>query len=193
MSTVFTSPLPAVELPNQAITPYIFHRVAFDHLYIVDRLEELIKYKGFQVPPAELEALLLTHPDVADAAVIGVPDAEAGELPKAFVVLEPGHHPDEQSVMDHVAEHVARYKRIRTLEFVAEIPKSASGKILHRIRITPDRVHRGRLGLRRAPRLRRPRPSRHFRRTRQRLTTPVRRVRVGRPLGPIRLHPTHRP
>ena len=85
------------------------------------------------MPPAELEALLPTHPDVADAAVIGDADAEAGELPKAFVVLKPGHHPAAQDVMDHVAEHVAHYKRIRTLEFVAEIPKSASGKILRRV------------------------------------------------------------
>lgn len=111
----------------------IGHMDADDHLYIVDRLKELIKYKGFQVPPAELEALLLTHPDVADAAVIGIPDDEAGELPKAFVVLKPGHHPAAQEVIDHVAEHVAHYKRIRTLEFVAEIPKSASGKILRRL------------------------------------------------------------
>jgi acyl-CoA synthetase (AMP-forming)/AMP-acid ligase II len=111
----------------------IGHMDAEDHLYIVDRLKELIKYKGFQVPPAELEALLLTHPDIADAAVIGVPDVEAGELPKAFVVLKPGHHLEEHAVMDHVAGHVAHYKQLRMVDFVAEIPKSASGKILRRL------------------------------------------------------------
>ncbi len=111
----------------------IGHIDADDHLYIVDRLKELIKYKGFQVPPAELEALLLTHPDVADAAVIGVPDLEAGELPKAFVVLKPGHEATPGALMEFVAGHVAHYKQIRMVELVAEIPKSASGKILRRL------------------------------------------------------------
>jgi 4-coumarate--CoA ligase len=104
-----------------------------DHFYIVDRLKELIKYKGFQVPPAELEGLLLTHPDVADAAVIGIPDEEAGELPKAFVVLKPGHEASAEDLMEFVAGHVAHYKRIRMVELVQEIPKSASGKILRRL------------------------------------------------------------
>jgi acyl-CoA synthetase (AMP-forming)/AMP-acid ligase II len=99
--------------------------------FVVDRLKELIKYKGFQVPPAELEALLLSHPAVADAAVIGVPDLEAGEIPKGFVVLR--EDVDPQAVMDYVAEHVAPHKRVRRLEVVPEIPKSASGKILRRI------------------------------------------------------------
>ena len=97
---------------------------------IVDRLKELIKYKGFQVPPAELEALLLTHPSVADAAVIGVADDEAGELPKAFVVADGELDPDE--LMGWVAERVAPQKRIRLVEEVKEIPKSPSGKILRR-------------------------------------------------------------
>ena len=104
-----------------------------DHFYIVDRLKELIKYKGFQVPPAELEALLLSHPDVADSAVIGIPDIEAGELPKGFVVLKPGSQVTAEELMEHVASHVAHYKRIRQLEIVDEIPKSASGKILRRL------------------------------------------------------------
>ena len=104
-----------------------------DHFYIVDRLKELIKYKGFQVPPAELEGLLLTHPDVADAAVIPIPDEEAGELPKAFVVLKPGHEADPAEIVAFVAGHVAHYKQIRLIEIVAEIPKSASGKILRRV------------------------------------------------------------
>jgi acyl-CoA synthetase (AMP-forming)/AMP-acid ligase II len=103
-----------------------------DEYFIVDRLKELIKYKGFQVPPAELEALLLSHPKVADAAVIGIPDDEAGEIPKGFVVLrDPGVTPDE--LMAYVAEKVAPHKRIRQLEVVDEIPKSASGKILRRV------------------------------------------------------------
>lgn len=102
------------------------------HYFIVDRLKELIKYKGFQVPPAELEALLLTHPGVADAAVIGLPDEEAGEIPKAFVVLKPGATASEEEIMQHVAAHVASYKQVRTVEFIEAIPKSASGKILRR-------------------------------------------------------------
>lgn len=103
------------------------------HWYIVDRLKELIKYKGFQVPPAELEGLLLTHPAVADSAVIPVPDEEAGEVPKAFVVLKPGAAATPEEIMEHVAGHVAHYKQIRYLDIVDEIPKSASGKILRRI------------------------------------------------------------
>jgi 4-coumarate--CoA ligase len=103
------------------------------HTFIVDRLKELIKYKGFQVPPAELEALLVQHPQVADAAVIGVPDPEAGELPKAFVVRSPGTDVSEEALGAYVAEHVATYKQVRIWEFVDAIPKSASGKILRRV------------------------------------------------------------
>jgi 4-coumarate--CoA ligase len=103
------------------------------HVAIVDRVKELIKYKGFQVPPAELEALIIAHPKIADVAVIGVPDVEAGELPKAFVVVKPGEEVTAEEVQDHVAEHVTSYKHIRIVEFVDEIPKSASGKILRRM------------------------------------------------------------
>jgi 4-coumarate--CoA ligase len=103
------------------------------HLYIVDRVKELIKYKGFQVPPAELEALLITHPAVADVAVIGVPDDEAGELPKAFVVLKEGASATAEELQGFVKEKVASYKQVRQLQFVDEIPKSASGKILRRM------------------------------------------------------------
>ena len=103
------------------------------HLYVVDRLKELIKYKGFQVPPAELEALLLTHPKVADAAVIGLPDDEAGEIPAAYVVLKEGQDATETEVRDFVADQVAHYKQVRRLTFVEAIPKSASGKILRRV------------------------------------------------------------
>jgi acyl-CoA synthetase (AMP-forming)/AMP-acid ligase II len=104
-----------------------------DHVTIVDRVKELIKYKGFQVPPAELEALIVAHPKVADVAVIGVDDVEAGELPKAFVVLQPGAELTAEELQSYVAEHVAPYKRIRIVEFVSEIPKSPSGKILRRL------------------------------------------------------------
>lgn len=103
------------------------------HFTIVDRLKELIKYKGFQVPPAELEALLVTHPAVADAAVIGVPDDEAGEIPKAFITLKPGESTPAEDIQKFVADQVATYKQIRLVEFVDSIPKSASGKILRRM------------------------------------------------------------
>jgi len=104
-------------------------------VYIVDRLKELIKYKGYQVPPAELEAVLLAHPGIADAAVIGVQDGEGEEVPKAFVVkLTPQDGADltEAQVMDFVAGQVAPYKKVRQVEFIEAIPKSASGKILRK-------------------------------------------------------------
>jgi acyl-CoA synthetase (AMP-forming)/AMP-acid ligase II len=99
---------------------------------IVDRVKELIKYKGFQVAPAELEAILITHPQVADCAVIGIPDDEAGELPKAFVVPA-GDDLDTDALTSFVAAQVAPHKRIRAIELVEEIPKSPSGKILRRL------------------------------------------------------------
>src|SRR5215213_2189418 len=101
------------------------------YFQIVDRLKELIKYKGFQVPPAELEALLINHPAVADVAVIGVPDEECGELPKAFVV--PAGDASDDELMEFVAERVSPQKRVRRIERVDEIPKSPSGKILRRV------------------------------------------------------------
>ncbi len=103
------------------------------HLTVVDRVKELIKVKGFQVAPAELEALLLTHPAVADAAVIGVPDDEAGELPRAFVVLKPGQELAATDITDFTREHVATYKVIHDVVFTDAIPKSPSGKILRRM------------------------------------------------------------
>jgi acyl-CoA synthetase (AMP-forming)/AMP-acid ligase II len=108
------------------------------YLYIVDRIKELIKYKGYQVAPAELEALLAAHPAIADAAVIGLPDAEAGEVPKAFVVLRDAITADE--IIAYVAERVAPYKRIRYLDVVEQIPRSASGKILRRVLIDQERA-----------------------------------------------------
>uniref|UniRef100_A0A804QXQ7 4-coumarate--CoA ligase n=2 Tax=Zea mays TaxID=4577 RepID=A0A804QXQ7_MAIZE len=101
-------------------------------LYIVDRLKELIKYKGYQVPPAELEHILNSHPDIMDAAVIPYPDEDAGQLPMAFIVRKPGSNLTEQQVMDFVAKQVAPYKKVRRVAFVSAIPKSPAGKILRR-------------------------------------------------------------
>jgi acyl-CoA synthetase (AMP-forming)/AMP-acid ligase II len=100
-------------------------------LYIVDRLKELIKYKGRQVAPAELEAVLLSHPAIADAAVLPSPDEKAGEVPIAFVVLK--GEASAAQIIDYVSERVAPYKKIRRVEFVDEIPKSPAGKILRRV------------------------------------------------------------
>ncbi|GJF10723.1 4-coumarate--CoA ligase [Mycolicibacterium cyprinidarum] len=101
-------------------------------VYIVDRLKELIKYKGYQVPPAELEAVLLTHPQIADAAVVGVPNDEGEEVPKAFVVKLTDSGLTEAAVMEFVAGQVAPYKKVRQVEFIDAVPKSASGKILRK-------------------------------------------------------------
>lgn len=102
-------------------------------LYVVDRVKELIKYKGFQVAPAELEALLLTHEGIADAAVVGVPDEDGSEIPKAFVVRQPGAKElTGEDVAAYVAERVAPYKKIRRVEFIEAVPRAASGKILRR-------------------------------------------------------------
>ena len=107
-------------------------------VFIVDRVKELIKYKGLQVAPAELEAILLGHPNVADAAVIPSPDEEAGEVPKAFVVLRTPTSADE--IMAFVAARVAPHKKIRKLQFIDAIPKSASGKILRRNLVEEERA-----------------------------------------------------
>ncbi|WP_103532345.1 4-coumarate--CoA ligase family protein [Streptomyces sp. SM11] len=102
-------------------------------LFVVDRVKELIKYKGYQVAPAELEALLLTHEQVADAAVIGVYDAEGNEVPKAFLVRDPAADDlTTDDVMAYVAERVSPYKRVRQAEFITAVPRAASGKILRR-------------------------------------------------------------
>lgn len=99
--------------------------------YIVDRLKELIKCNSYQVAPAELEALLLTHPAVTDAAVIPKADRKSGEVPKAFVVLK--QEITESELISWVARQVASYKRIKEIEFIDQIPKSPSGKILRRV------------------------------------------------------------
>ncbi|MEJ5919280.1 MULTISPECIES: AMP-binding protein [unclassified Corynebacterium] len=102
------------------------------NVYIVDRLKELIKYKGYQVAPAELEDILLQHPDIADAACVGVVDRAGDEIPKAFVVKREGANVSEDDIIDFVAERVAAYKKVREVEFIAEVPKSATGKILRK-------------------------------------------------------------
>ena len=99
---------------------------------IVDRAKELIKYHGYQIAPAELEALLLSHPKVMDAAVIGVLDDEREEIPKAFIVAAPDSGLTEDEVKAFVAENVAPYKKVRRVEFIEAIPKSSSGKILRK-------------------------------------------------------------
>ena len=109
----------------------IGHADADQNFYIVDRLKELIKYKGMQVAPAELEALLLTHPAVADAAVVSLKDDECGELPRAFIVAKAPATAEE--LMSFVADRVAPYKKVRRVDFIDAIPKSPSGKILRRL------------------------------------------------------------
>lgn len=106
--------------------------------YIVDRLKEFIKYKGFQVAPAELEGVLLTHAAVADCAVIPMADAEAGEIPKAFVVAR--HEVTSAELIAYVAGLVAPFKKVRVVEFIEKIPKSPSGKILRRELIALERA-----------------------------------------------------
>ena len=102
------------------------------YMFIVDRLKELIKYKGFQVAPAELEATLVGHPQVQDAAVIGKPDEEAGEVPVAFVIaIDPA--PSEAEIQAYIASSLSHYKQLHHVYFVTEIPKSPSGKILRRL------------------------------------------------------------
>jgi acyl-CoA synthetase (AMP-forming)/AMP-acid ligase II len=110
------------------------------YFFIVDRLKELIKYKGYQVAPAELEGILLTHLAVADAAVIPCRDEEAGEVPKALVALKPGTTATADELMAYVAEQVAPHKRIRRLEFIDQVPKSPSGKILRRVLVERERA-----------------------------------------------------
>ena len=107
-------------------------------LRIVDRIKELIKYKAYQIAPAELEALLLRHPAITDAAVIPLPDEEAGQVPKAFVVTDGSITPEE--VSQFVADHVAPYKKVRAVEIIDEIPKAPSGKILRRVLIEREQT-----------------------------------------------------
>jgi acyl-CoA synthetase (AMP-forming)/AMP-acid ligase II len=109
------------------------------YLYLLERKKEMIKYKGYQVAPAELEAVLFEHPAVLDAAVIPKPHLEGGEIPKAFIVLREGFQASPEELMAFVAERVAPYKKIREVEYLTEIPKTASGKILRRDLIERER------------------------------------------------------
>ncbi|KAJ4834307.1 hypothetical protein Tsubulata_034320 [Turnera subulata] len=102
------------------------------YLFVVDRLKELIKYKGYQVPPAELEQVLLSHQEIIDAAVIPYPDEEAGQVPMALVVKHPTSNISERDIMEFAAKQVAPYKKIRHVAFVSTIPKNPAGKILRR-------------------------------------------------------------
>ncbi len=108
-------------------------------LFVVDRIKELIKTNGRQVAPAELEAILLSHAAIADAAVIPAPDESAGEVPKAFVVLQAEAGVTVEEIKNFVSGRVAPYKRLRSVEFVNEIPKSPAGKILRRVLIERER------------------------------------------------------
>jgi long-chain acyl-CoA synthetase len=103
------------------------------YLFIQDRKKEMIKYKGFGIAPAEIEALLFEHPAVADCAVIGKPDDEAGEVPKAFVVKKADHEVTPEDILVFATGRLAGYKTLREVEFVEVIPKNPSGKILRRI------------------------------------------------------------
>ena len=102
------------------------------YMFVVDRLKELIKYKGFQVAPAELEATLVAHPKIQDAAVIGQHDEEAGEIPVAFVVCQ-DPAPSQEEIQAYVGSQLSHYKQLHRVTFVETIPKSPSGKILRRL------------------------------------------------------------
>ncbi len=110
------------------------------YVTIVDRKKEMIKYKGYQIAPAELEALLMEHPAVMDSAVIPKRDEESGEIPKAFVLLRPNQQASVEELMRFVEERVAPYKKVREIEFVEAIPKTPSGKILRRELIEQERA-----------------------------------------------------
>jgi long-chain acyl-CoA synthetase len=104
------------------------------YVIISDRKKEMIKYKGFGIAPAELEALLFEHPAVADAAVIPKADEEAGEVPKAYVVLKAGNEQvTPQELVQWANGKLAGYKNLKEVEFIDAIPKNPSGKILRRI------------------------------------------------------------
>jgi hypothetical protein len=106
--------------------------------FLVDRVKELIKYKGLQVAPAELEAVLLQHEAIADVAVYPFADEEAGEIPKAAIVLKPGHSVTAEALIQFVQDRVSPQKRVRAVKFVDQIPKSASGKILRRVLVAAE-------------------------------------------------------
>jgi acyl-CoA synthetase (AMP-forming)/AMP-acid ligase II len=127
----------AIDIDGWLQTGDVGHVDADGFYFIVDRLKEFIKYKGFQVAPAELEGVLLTHPAVADCAVIPMANEEAGEVPKAFVVTRADV--TSEQLMAYVAGKVASFKKVRSVEFIEKIPKSPSGKILRRELIALER------------------------------------------------------
>ncbi|KAF2895384.1 hypothetical protein ILUMI_10791, partial [Ignelater luminosus] len=104
------------------------------YVFIVDRLKELIKYKGFQVSPSELESIIMSHSAVSDVGVVGIPDERAGELPMAYVVLKDGFNDiSEETIVDYVSEHVNSTKWLYGgVKFVQELPKTSSGKTMRR-------------------------------------------------------------
>src|SRR5438270_1083748 len=116
------------------------------YVFIVDRKKEFIKYKGFGVGPAEVEAVLCEHPAVADAGVIGKPNDEAGEIPKAFVQLRPNTQATAEELIAFVKERIADYKRVREIEFIDKVPRTASGKILRRELAERERANDGARG-----------------------------------------------
>ncbi len=134
----------------QALTPDGWLRTgdlvradAEGYVSFVERLKEMIKYRGYQIAPAELEAVLLEHPAVLDVTVVPTPDSETGEAPKAFVQCRPGVTVSAEALMTHVELRVAPYKKIRAVEFVEAIPKTASGKTLRRHFIELERQRAG--------------------------------------------------
>jgi acyl-CoA synthetase (AMP-forming)/AMP-acid ligase II len=135
------------EATAEALTPDGWLRTGdicrFDedgYVYVLDRKKDTINYKGYQVAPAELEDVLRKHPSVMDAAVIPKSDVIAGEIPKAYVVARPGQRPTTRDIIQFVEERVAPHKRIREVEFVWEIPKTATGEILRRELIERERA-----------------------------------------------------
>lgn len=102
------------------------------YLYVTDRLKELIKVKGFQVPPAELETILRTHPKVLDCAVIGIPDPISGESPKAFIVTQQGQELKDKEILEYINSKVAAFKKVKEVQFIENIPKNPAGKILRK-------------------------------------------------------------
>jgi long-chain acyl-CoA synthetase len=135
------------EATAEALTPDGWLRTGdicrFDedgYVYVLDRKGDTINYKGYQVAPAELEAVLRQHPSVMDAAVIPKSDVVAGEIPKAFVVARPGQRPTTRDIIQFVEDRVAPQKRIREVEFVWEIPKTPTGEILRRELIERERA-----------------------------------------------------
>jgi len=135
------------EATAEAITPDGWLRTGdicrFDedgYVYVLDRKKDTINYKGYSVAPAELEAVLRQHPSVLDAAVIPKSDVAAGEIAKAFVVARPGQRPTTRDIIQFVEDRVAPHKKIREVEFVWELPKSATGEVLRRELIERERA-----------------------------------------------------